>query len=124
MFAWDALPSPSGFFGRPSAAGRRGDLRMTHLIFNHSICKSAIGRKKSTRDVQRLRRTFALIGVSPTRLKGWVYAGFAITLVSALIAYLAVGDGVEAWGWAAGTGVLWGVSYFFWRLLQTGASDI
>ena len=91
MFAWDALPSPSRFFGRPSAAGRRGELRMTHLIFNHSICKSAIGRKKSTRDVQRLRRTFALIGVSPTRLKGWVYAGFAITLVSALIAYMLAG---------------------------------
>jgi hypothetical protein len=22
------------------------------------------------------------------------------------------------WGWAAGTGVLWGLSYFFWRRLQ------
>jgi hypothetical protein len=21
----------------------------------------------------------------------------------------------EAWGWAAATGVLWGLSYFFWR---------
>jgi hypothetical protein len=29
-----------------------------------------------------------------------------------------VGDGPEAWGWAAGTGVLWGLSYFFWRRLQ------
>jgi len=33
-------------------------------------------------------------------------------------AHLAVGDGPEAWGWAAATGVLWGFSYFFWRLLQ------
>ena len=29
-----------------------------------------------------------------------------------------VGDGPEAWGWAAATGVLWGLSYFFWRRLQ------
>ena len=45
--------------------------------------------------------------------------GFAITLVSALIAHLTVGDGVEAWGWAVGTGVLWCASYFFWRRVQT-----
>ena len=49
------------------------------------------------------------------RLKEWVYAGFAIDLASALIAHFAVGDGVEAWGWAAATGVLWGLSYFLWR---------
>jgi hypothetical protein len=29
-----------------------------------------------------------------------------------------VGDGPEAWGWAAATGVLWGLSYLFWRRLQ------
>jgi hypothetical protein len=51
----------------------------------------------------------------PARLKEWVYAGFAITLASALIAHLSVGDGPEAWGFAAATGVLWGLSYFFWR---------
>jgi hypothetical protein len=51
-------------------------------------------------------------------LKEWAYAGFAITLVSALIAHFSVGDGPEAWGWAAGTGVLWGLSYFFWRRMQ------
>jgi hypothetical protein len=59
-----------------------------------------------------------LVPMVPARLKEWAYAGFAITLVSALIAHLAVGDGVDAWGWAAGTGVLWGASYFFWRGLQ------
>ena len=52
------------------------------------------------------------------RLKKWAYAGFAIDLASALIAHLSVGDGPEAWAWAAGTGVLWGLSYFFWRRLQ------
>jgi hypothetical protein len=54
----------------------------------------------------------------PARLKEWAYAGFAINLASALIAHLAVGDGPEAWGPAAATGVLWGLSYFFWRRLQ------
>jgi hypothetical protein len=58
-----------------------------------------------------------LLAPVPARLKEWVYAGFAITLVSALIAHVAVGDGPEAWGFAAGTSVLWGLSYFFWRRL-------
>jgi hypothetical protein len=58
----------------------------------------------------------------PARLKEWVYAGFAIDLASALIAHLAVGDGPEAWGWAAGTGVLWGLSYFFWRRMQASSA--
>jgi hypothetical protein len=56
-----------------------------------------------------------LLAPVPARLKEWAYAGFAITLGSALIAHLAVGDGPEAWGFAAGTSVLWGLSYFFWR---------
>ena len=63
-----------------------------------------------------------LIPMVPARLKEWAYAGFAITLFSALIAHFSVGDGVKAWGWAAGTSVLWGVSYFFWRRLQSSAT--
>jgi hypothetical protein len=59
-----------------------------------------------------------LLAPVPARLKEWAYAGFAITLVSALVAHFAVGDGPEAWGFAAGTGVLWGLSYFFWRRLE------
>ena len=59
-----------------------------------------------------------LLAPVPARLKEWSYAGFAITLASALIAHLSVGDGPEAWGFAAGTGVLWGLSYFFWRRLE------
>ncbi len=55
----------------------------------------------------------------PARLKEWAYAGFAITLGSALIAHLSVGDGPQAWGWAAGTFVLWGFSYFFWRRITS-----
>ena len=60
-----------------------------------------------------------LLAPVPARLKEWAYAGFAITLASALFAHLSVGDGPEAWGFAAGTAVLWGLSYFFWRRLQT-----
>ncbi len=63
-----------------------------------------------------------LMAPAPARLKEWAYAGFAINLVSALIAHLAVGDGPEAWGWAAGTGVLWGVSYLLWRGQQVNRS--
>jgi hypothetical protein len=58
-----------------------------------------------------------LLAPVPARLKEWAYAGFAITLVSALIAHFSVGDGPDACGWAAGTSVLWGLSYFFWRRL-------
>ena len=59
-----------------------------------------------------------LLAPVPARLKEWAYAGFAITLASALIAHFSVGDGPEVWGWAAATGVLWGLSYFFWRRPQ------
>jgi len=57
----------------------------------------------------------------PARLKEWAYAGFAITLVSALIAHFSVGDGPDAWGWAAGTSVLWVISYVLWRARQASA---
>lgn len=56
-----------------------------------------------------------LLAPVPPRLKEWAYAGFAFVLGSALIAHLAVGDGPDAWSWAAATGVLWGLSYFLWR---------
>ena len=56
-----------------------------------------------------------LLAPVSVRLKEWAYAGFAMTLVSALIAHFAVGDGPEAWGFAAGTGVLWMLSYVLWR---------
>jgi hypothetical protein len=64
-----------------------------------------------------------LVPMVPVRLKEWAYAGFAITLVSALIAHVAVGDGVKKWGWAVGTAVLWGLSYFFWRRMPGHAGE-
>src|SRR6516162_1996682 len=60
-----------------------------------------------------------LLAPVPARLKEWAYAGFAINIGSAVIAHIAVGDGPEVWVWSVGTGVLWGLSYFFWRRLQT-----
>ena len=56
-----------------------------------------------------------LLAPVPARLKEWAYAGFAITLVSALIAHFSSGDGPQVWAWAAGTGLLWALSYFLWR---------
>src|SRR5439155_26282996 len=52
-----------------------------------------------------------IVAPVPARLKEWAYAGFAITLVSALIAHFSMGDGPQAWGWAAATAVLWMLSY-------------
>ena len=65
-----------------------------------------------------------LLAPAPARLKEWAYAGFAINLASALIAHLAVGDGPQRWGWAAGTSVLWAVSYFCWRRLQATPANV
>ena len=59
-----------------------------------------------------------LLAPVSARVKEWAYAGFTITLVSALIAHFSLGDGPAAWGWAAGTGVLLALSYFFWLRLQ------
>lgn len=69
----------------------------------------------------KLAGVVVLLLPAPDRLKEWAYAGFAITLGSALIAHLAVGDDVSKWGWAVGTAVLWGASYYFF--LQRASGD-
>jgi DoxX-like protein len=60
-----------------------------------------------------------LLGPVPARLKEWAHAGFAIDLASAVIAHVAVGDGPQAWGWAAATGLLWAASYYLWRRMES-----
>ena len=60
-----------------------------------------------------------LIPFVPARLKEWAYAGFAINLVSAMIAHLSISDRPAALVPSSITSVLWGFSYFFWRRLQT-----
>lgn len=64
-----------------------------------------------------------LLAPVSARLKEWAYAGFAITLASALIAHFSVGDGPDAWGWAAGTAVLWGLAYVLWRRVGAAPAD-
>ena len=64
-----------------------------------------------------------LLAPAPRWLKEWAYAGFAITLGSALIAHFALGDGPEVWIWAAGTAVLLALSYFFWRRLTSAGTE-
>jgi len=59
-----------------------------------------------------------LLAPVPAWLKEWAYAGFGITLASALIAHFSLGDRPEVWVWAAGTSVLWGLSYVLWRRLE------
>src|SRR6188768_3276850 len=60
-----------------------------------------------------------LLAPVPPRLKEWAYCGFAINIASAFIAHFSLGDGPEAWGFAAATGILWGLSYLLWRRRQT-----
>jgi hypothetical protein len=69
--------------------------------------------------IAKLLAVVVLLVPAPARLKEWAYAGFAITLVSALIAHFAVGDPPEAWSFAAGTSALWLISYVLWRRRPT-----
>jgi hypothetical protein len=69
-----------------------------------------------------------LIPMIPARgvihvIKEWAYAGFAINLVSALIAHFSISDRRAAFIPSAATSVLWGLSYYFWRRLQTRSSE-
>jgi hypothetical protein len=60
-----------------------------------------------------------LLPMVPARLKEWAYAGFAINLVSAVIAHASIADRPLAFVPSTITSVLWGFSYFFWRRLQS-----
>ena len=59
-----------------------------------------------------------LVPMVPARLKEWAYAGFAINLISAIIAHLSISDRPAALVPSTTTSVLWALSYFFWRRLQ------
>jgi hypothetical protein len=66
----------------------------------------------------KLLGILVLLAPAPARLKEWAYGAFALNIAFAITAHIAVGDGPDAWLWAVGTGVLWGLSYFFWRRLD------
>jgi hypothetical protein len=59
-----------------------------------------------------------LIPMVPARLKEWAYAGFAINLVSAIVAHSSIHDRPAAFVPSTTTSVLWVLSYYFWRRLQ------
>lgn len=59
-----------------------------------------------------------LFPMVPARLKEWAYAGFAINLVSAVIAHASISDRPLAFVPSTLTSVLWAISYFSWRRLQ------
>ncbi len=60
-----------------------------------------------------------LVPMRPARvnvwLKEWAYAGFAINLISALIAHASIQDRPAAFIPSTITSVLWVFSYYFWR---------
>ena len=56
-------------------------------------------------------------------MKEWAYAGFAINLVSAIIAHLSISDRPLAFVPSTLTSVLWAASYFFWRRLQASRAN-
>jgi len=64
-----------------------------------------------------------LLPMVPARLKEWAYAGFAINLVSAIIAHFSIHDVPQAFIPSMSTSVLWALSYFFWRRLQAHSSE-
>ena len=64
-----------------------------------------------------------LIPMIPPRLKEWAYAGFAINLVSAVIAHLSISDRRLAFVPSTLTTVLWFVSYVSWRRMQAARTN-
>jgi hypothetical protein len=66
----------------------------------------------------KLAGIIVLLAPVAARLKEWAYSAFFLNIVFAITTHIAVGDGVDAWRWALGAGVLCGLSYFFWRRLE------
>jgi hypothetical protein len=60
-----------------------------------------------------------LLPMIPARVKEWAYAGFAINLVSALIAHFSIGDRPQAFIPSTTTSLLWCISYYLWRRMQS-----
>ena len=69
-----------------------------------------------------------LIPMIPARgviyvIKEWAYAGFAINLISALIAHFSISDRRAAFIPSTASIVLLVLSYYFWRRLQMRSSE-
>ena len=59
-----------------------------------------------------------LVPMIPARLKEWAYAGFAINLVSAMIAHASISDRPLAFVPSSLTTTLWAASSFLWHRLS------
>jgi putative oxidoreductase len=64
-----------------------------------------------------------LVPMVPARLKEWAYAGFAINLLSAVIAHLSISDRPLAFVPSMLTSVLWTISYLSWRRMQAASTN-
>jgi hypothetical protein len=64
-----------------------------------------------------------LVPMVPARLKEWAYAGFAINLVSAIIAHLSIRDIPQALAPSSITSALWALSYYLWRRRQAAQAN-
>ena len=68
-----------------------------------------------------------LVPVGPAwvnvRVKEWAYAGFAINLISALIAHASIHDRPAAFAPSTITAVLWVFSYCFWHRLHAAGAN-
>jgi hypothetical protein len=70
--------------------------------------------------VAKILGVFALLlPVVPARVKEWAYAGFAINLVSALIAHASIHDRHAAFVPSTITLLLGACSYMLWRRLES-----
>ena len=56
-------------------------------------------------------------------MKEWAYAGFAINLVSAMLAHLSIRDRALAFVPSTLTSVLWAASYFFFHRLRASRAN-
>ena len=65
-----------------------------------------------------------LIPRIPARLKEWAYAGFAINLVSAIIAHASIADRRLAFVPSTLSSLLWALSYLFFRRLQAAETAV
>jgi len=65
-----------------------------------------------------------LLPMVSARFKEWAYAGFAINLVSALIAHASIADRPAAFVPSSLTSVLWALSYFFWHRLHAARTNV
>lgn len=79
----------------------------THLGFPGYFCVEL--------SIAKIVGVLVLLAPVPPRLKEWTYAGFAITLGSALIAHLSVGDSLAVYSWAGMAAAVLGLSYFLYR---------